>query len=132
MTTSIRLNLPTSKSHLVPMPVSDLRFLCVCQFHMFPLVLVCVHTPYRHLSGSLLSSVVVWFLPPSLTLFCSDCTLPSAATSISAVTAGTHPASAAMLSYSILPVCACVYICCMCVTVSKCFLTQAPVLSLNF
>lgn len=62
---------------------------------------------------SVLSSVLLCFLPPSLchsALF-QDCALPSAAASISAVTAGTHPASAAMLSYSILPVCVCIYVC---------------------
>lgn len=69
-----------------------------------------------------------------LLLFCSslDCTLPSAAAGISAVTAGTHPASAAMLSYSILPECVYVCVCVvLCVKVSKCFLTEASSLSVN-
>lgn len=83
----------------------------------------------------LCSGVVSAVLSSSLLCLSPDWSLPSAAASISAVTAGTHPASAAMFSYSILPESESVRVHlreseCIFVWNSKCFLTQAPALSL--
>lgn len=102
--------------------------MCFCGLSMLPFfphcayLLACTVLFDHNLTNfSALSSLLVYFLPPLCSVPVWTVHSPSAAASISAVTAGTHPASAAMLSYSILPVCVRVYVC---VSVSKCFLTQ--------